>query len=65
MVEEHEDVSERISECVQFLRRDEEGMEEGSSDRVVEESLKRSRLALPTSSMANQVGSNEDYDGVD
>lgn len=65
MVEEYEDVSERISECVQFLRRDEEGTEEGSSDRLVEESLKRSRSALPTSSLANQVGSNEDYDGVD
>jgi hypothetical protein len=65
MVEEHEDVSERISECVQFLRRDEEGMEEGSSDRLVEESLKPSRLALPTSCTANLVGSNEDYDDVD
>jgi hypothetical protein len=65
MVEEHEDVSERISECVQFLRRDEEGMEEGSSDKLVEESFKRSRQALPTSSTANLVESNENYDDVD
>jgi hypothetical protein len=65
MVEVHEDVSECISECVQFLRRDEEGMEEGSSDRLVEESLKRSRLAFPTSSTANLVESTEDYDEVD
>lgn len=33
MVEEKEEVSERINECVQFLRRDEEGTEEGSRDR--------------------------------
>lgn len=35
MVEEHEDVSEMINECVQYLRRDEEGTEEGSSDKLV------------------------------
>ena len=33
MVEENEEISERMNECVQYLRRDEEGEEEGSSDR--------------------------------
>ncbi|KAL7534083.1 hypothetical protein ACHAWF_004716 [Thalassiosira exigua] len=33
MVEEDERVSERMLECVQYLRRDEEGSEEGSSDK--------------------------------
>ena len=32
MVEENEEISERMNECVQYLRRDEEGTEEGSSD---------------------------------
>lgn len=61
MVEEEENVSERINECVQFLRRDEEGTAEGSSDETV-------RLALE-SSAALQIQANnkedEDYDGVD
>ena len=58
MVEEHEDVSERINECVQFLRRDEEGTEEGSSDRYVHEAYSKPTVAM-------QVGSNEDFDDVD
>lgn len=37
LVEESSVVSERIEECVQYLRRDEEGTAEGSSDRCVEE----------------------------
>jgi tRNA nucleotidyltransferase (CCA-adding enzyme) len=40
MVEESEDVSDRINECVQYLRRDEEGTAEGSSDRLVENAVK-------------------------
>lgn len=62
MVEEKEEVSERINECVQFLRRDEDGTAEGSSDQMVEESLKR-----PTTSMQiTMLGDgNEDYDAVD
>jgi len=36
MVEESEDVSDRINDCVQYLRRDEEGTAEGSSDQLVE-----------------------------
>jgi hypothetical protein len=35
MVEEEEDVSELIDECVQYLRRDEEGTADGSSDKFV------------------------------
>jgi len=56
MVEEHEDVSERINECVQFLRRDEEGTEEGSSDQMVRESLQRP--------VVYELGG-EDFDNVD
>ena len=60
MVEEQEDVSERINECVQYIRRDEEGMQEGSSDDMVEQALK----ALPASSSAATVGK-VNYDDVD
>jgi len=64
MVEESESVSERINECVQYLRRDEEGTTEGSSDRMVEEATrKRIQLALPSIQVGSQ--SNEDYDDVD
>jgi hypothetical protein len=58
-------VSERIDECVQFLKRDEEGTAEGSSDRLVEEAFTKKRLALLVSSTAKQIGGNEDYDDVD
>ena len=58
MVEEQEDVSERINECVQYLRRDEQGMPEGSSDELVEKAF------LPVSSSAETVGK-LDYDDVD
>ncbi len=61
-----EDVSERINECVQFLRRDEQGTEEGSSDRFVTESVGNKMLALPAPSASEQVGGNdEDYDELD
>ncbi|CAJ1963701.1 unnamed protein product [Cylindrotheca closterium] len=64
MTEEDEPVSERINECVQYLRRDEEGTEEGSSDNMVEEAT-RKRLQLTMAS--TQVGSKSaaDYDDVD
>jgi len=58
MVEEHEDVSERVYECVNFLRRDEEGTEEGSSDRLVADTYKKP-------SAARTVGLDEDFDDVD
>lgn len=41
MVEEEESISERINECVQFLRRDEQGTEEGSSDKMVADAYYR------------------------
>lgn len=62
MVEEKETVSERINECVQFLRRDEEGTEEGSSDMLVEESLKRATTSVQITMLD---GDNDDYDAVD
>jgi len=58
MVETSEDVSEKIFECVNFLRRDEEGTEEGSSDKLVEETY-RPRI---TSGPAIHA---EDFDDVD
>ena len=67
MVEEHEDVSERIDDCVQFLRRDEEGTAEGSSDQRVADAYFRKPTA------ARQIGAaaaadgdgDDDFDGVD
>lgn len=41
MVEEHEDISERIYEIVNYLRRDEEGTPEGSSDQLVEQAYSK------------------------
>ena len=61
MVEQHEDVSERIYDIVNFLRRDEQGTQEGSSDKLVEEAYRKP-------SAARQVGSasdKDDFDNVD
>ena len=70
MVEESEEVSERINEIVQYLRRDEQGTEEGSSDRFVEEAYKSNNgklLLLPAPSASEQIGAkhSDDYDDVD
>mmetsp|Transcript_3612 Transcript_3612/g.5248 ORF Transcript_3612/g.5248 Transcript_3612/m.5248 type:complete len:464 (+) Transcript_3612:123-1514(+) len=70
MVEESEEISERINETVQFLRRDEEGTEEGSSDKFVDEAYGGNNekfLALPAPSAAKQIGAktDDDYDDVD
>lgn len=62
MVEEEEEVSERINECVQFLRRDEEGTFDGSSDLMVEESLSRPKSSVQISMVHNE---DDDYDAVD
>ena len=62
MVEEKEEVSERINECVQYLRRDEEGTVDGSSDTMVSESLNRPKSAVQISMLAND---DDDYDAVD
>lgn len=59
MVEEQEDVSSAILDCVQFLRRDEEGTTEGSSDRFVEDAYRKI-------SAARQVGAaREDLEDLD
>lgn len=64
MIEEEESVSDRINECVQYLRRDEDGTDEGSSDRLVEKSSRQElRLALPSSQVAFKTAA--DYDDVD
>ncbi|KAL3939854.1 MAG: hypothetical protein SGBAC_005489 [Bacillariaceae sp.] len=64
MTEEDEPVSESINECVQYLRRDEEGAAEGSSDRMVEEATRRRlQLALPATQVASKTAA--DYDDVD
>lgn len=66
MSEESEGVSDKISDCVQFLRRDEEGTKEGSSDNFVEDAYGgNSGLALPAPSASQQIGGDEDYDDVD
>jgi hypothetical protein len=78
MVEENEEVSERMLECVQYLRRDEEGTEEGSSDRRAYEKYAKGLLdsnfekneglkALPmsTTSVIENIAHEEDYDNVD
>lgn len=58
MVEENEQIGEKINECVQFLRRDEQGTDEGSSDRILRE-------ALPPTPSTVVYGDNANYDDVD
>lgn len=73
MVEESVRVSEGINECVQYLRRDEEGCEEGTSDRQVEEAIlgksQGKLLALPAPAASAAVDmrptNDDDFDGVD
>mmetsp|Transcript_14852 Transcript_14852/g.36366 ORF Transcript_14852/g.36366 Transcript_14852/m.36366 type:complete len:534 (-) Transcript_14852:4426-6027(-) len=72
MVEESESVSERISECVNFLRRDEEGTKDGSSDQRVAEAYAggdgKVRLAIeagPSTCVNMGNGNEDDFDGVD
>ena len=65
MAEESEDVSEVIGDCVQYLRRDEFGTTEGSSDRFIED-FGKEKLTLPLSTTAQiEVDVDEDYDDVD
>jgi hypothetical protein len=66
LTEDSEDVSERISECVNYLRRDEENTQDGSSDQFVDDSVAKKMLALPAPSASEQVGGHdEDYDELD
>lgn len=57
MVEDRQDISEQIEECVQFLRRDEQGTHEGSSDQAAIDIAKKIKQ-----NMRNKI---EDYDDVD
>lgn len=45
MVEDNEEVGDQMDQVVQFLRRDEYGEEDGSSDRLVEQEWKQNLLA--------------------
>jgi hypothetical protein len=58
MVEEDEDINECFNESVQFLRRDEYGTDEGSSDKAIEDAYRRPATA-------QQIGMSEDFDDVD
>jgi hypothetical protein len=61
MVEEDEDINECFNESVQFLRRDEYGTQEGSSDKAIEDAYRR-----PPPATALQIGvSDEDFEDVD
>jgi hypothetical protein len=63
MVEEDEGVTERLLECVQYLRRDEDGTEEGSSDRRAYEAYTRGMLETDVAKNRNKTV--VDYDNVD
>jgi len=66
MVEENEEVGEKFSECVQFLRRDEEGADEGSSDRMVDNTWKKNLLdSSSTPLLKYGTTLEEDFDDVD
>jgi hypothetical protein len=60
MVEEDEDINECFNEAVQFLRRDEYGTDEGSSDKAIEDAYRRPATALQIG-----TGMSEDFDDVD
>ena len=61
MVEEDEAINEVHNESVQFLRRDEYGTQEGSSDKAIEDAYRR-----PPPATAQQIGmSDEDFEDVD
>jgi len=53
MVEDNEQVSDRIQECVNFLRRDEEGSYEGSSDQQIYRSIVHDATTNDTTTIDN------------
>jgi hypothetical protein len=67
LVEEFEDVSTIISDCVNFLRRDEHGTAEGSSDALIEETyqLNKSKLSSVDIAESTTTTENNDFDNVD
>jgi len=66
MVEESEQVSECINECVQYLRRDEANTEEGSSDAFVANAYNRIMSSTTAAKQIRGDGKEDaDYDDVD
>jgi hypothetical protein len=67
MVEEQEDVSERIYDVVNFLRRDEEGTAEGSSDKFVEDAYRKVSTTVASSRQISEdrFCKSDDFDDVD
>jgi hypothetical protein len=68
MVEEDETVSDRLLECVQYLRRDEYGTEEGSSDKLAYEGYAQKMLQannLTKSSSSSSIDNTEGFRGDD
>jgi hypothetical protein len=68
MVEEREDISELIYDCVNYLRRDEQGTAEGSSDLLVDSAYPKlsAAIARPIGAQSTTtVGDEDDFDTVD
>ena len=63
MVEVDESVTERLLECVQYLRRDEDGTEEGSSDRRAYEAYARGMMDADSAKNRANANSNNGEDG--
>jgi hypothetical protein len=67
-VEEHEDVSSLIYDCVNYLRRDEEGTPEGSSDALIEQTYPNEKVSTSTGSNNESISTgskDDDFDNVD
>jgi hypothetical protein len=63
MVEDNEEVGDQMDQVVQFLRRDEYGEEDGSSDRLVEQEWKQNLLA--PSKLTSLDYTEENFNDVD
>mmetsp|Transcript_21977 Transcript_21977/g.31512 ORF Transcript_21977/g.31512 Transcript_21977/m.31512 type:complete len:121 (-) Transcript_21977:1715-2077(-) len=64
-VEEEEEVGDKIEQVVQYLRRDETGEDDGSSDRLVEKEWKKNILLASTLPPLHYYSKEENYDDVD
>jgi hypothetical protein len=68
MVEEDETVSDRLLECVQYLRRDEHGSEEGSSEGYAQKMLEANNIKNSNDNNEGLRGQDSgvvDYDNID
>lgn len=63
MVEEQEDISELIYDCVNYLRRDEYGTAEGSSDQLVDTAYSKLQSTQTVICAGNET--TKDFDNVD